>query len=107
MRTSRSEKPQIAFPKDLLLFITVCSIIGFVVFTQPPQNIIIIFCVFALGSLVIFLPLKHFIDKRVAGLLAAGIGSFAFLYSVDLLDVINSIILISLLVSVGIFIHQK
>lgn len=107
MAARRRSRVQLTIPRNVLYILVLGIILSGVVLYIPPQNIYIIFGVFTLAAFILYLVLKKFIGTNNAILFAVGVGMGAFLYVVHLLDSINSMILVSLLVSIGLFMRQK
>ena len=107
-RTSPSfDLSKLSFPPDLALLGLLIVISGLVVWKLPPSSLYVIFGLFALVAGIVYLIAQRFVKKPIAALMALGIGSGLFLYALDMFDLINGVIWIGLLVSVGLFIRQK
>jgi hypothetical protein len=104
---SRKSTFKITIHTDLYATIGLIVLAGLIIWYLPPSHIGIICALITVLSIALYLAARHFIHHTFALIGAMGIGMLAFLYGIDMFDAINSMLVISLLISIGILIHQK
>ena len=107
MRRRGRNTIKITLPKNLFTIVGLFSVLGFIVFKIPPKTIQIVFLGFLVISILIYYLLQPFMLKRNAILVSIALGSGGFLYALDMLDLVNTTIWLSLLLSISIFANQK
>lgn len=78
-----------------------------IIWLVPPIHIGIVFILSLLVSGGVYFILKRIIIARIAYIVSLGLCFFMFLYGIDMLDIMNSLLLISLLASIGVLVYQR
>lgn len=107
MARRRSSSPQISIPKNLI-FAFLCIIgAGGIMWKIPPINIYVIFVFTALIASSIYLALSEVIKPLHGALIAVGMGLIGFLHLARMLDIMNFMIVVALLATIGLYIRQE
>jgi len=106
MRKNRERFKLSVKPAQVILALLLFTL-AFLIYFIPPVHIGVILLAVILLSLIVYLVSGLFLNRKMAFLISFSVGSLTLLQTLDIFDLLNFIILSSLVASLSILTYQK